>query len=80
VIDNYIWIYMFNKKIFISCLLIAVVSCALTYNKVKLKDESALCLDGSRGAYYLYEGNPKKVMLYLEGGAWCAGTSMSETI
>ena len=56
---------MSNRKIFISCLLITVASCVLTYNKVTIKDESALCLDGSKGAYYVNEGNPKKVMIYL---------------
>ena len=71
---------MSNRKIFISCLLITVAICVLTYNKVTIKDESALCLDGSRGVYYLYEGDPKKVMLFLEGGGWCAGTTMSSTI
>ena len=56
---------MLIVKIFITSLLISIVSCALTFNKVTLKDETALCLDGSKGAYYVNEGNPKKVMIYL---------------
>ena len=67
-------------KIFAIFIAISVINCALNYDKVILKDESAVCLDGSRGAYYLSAGNPKKVMLFMEGGAWCGDVSMSATL
>ena len=44
-----------------------------TFNLVKLTNYQALCLDGSHGAYYLYKGDPTKVILYFEGGGWCGG-------
>ena len=32
---------------------------------------AARCLDGSPGAFYLRRGNPRKWLIYLEGGGWC---------
>lgn len=50
-------------------------------NKVILGDDSARCLDGSFGAYYISIGtNPKKVVMYFEGGGWCGDQDLSSTI
>jgi hypothetical protein len=42
-----------------------------------------LCLDGTPGAYYIQEGvgdNKNKFILYFEGGGWCGGITMSNTL
>jgi len=50
-------------------------------NKVILTDDSARCLDGSFGAYYISVGtNPKQVVMYFEGGGWCGDRDLSSTI
>lgn len=53
--------------------LLALTTYSATFNLVKLTNYQALCLDGSHGAYYLYKGDPTKVILYFEGGGWCGG-------
>ena len=58
---------------------IAAASCALTYNKVVLDDPQAKCLDGSPGAYYIWQGNPEKVLIFMEGGGWCGDNDLAST-
>ncbi len=57
---------MFYLKYFcIALLLIGCFSSDAMFNLIKLNSKSALCLDGSPGAYYLSEdGDQKKI--YLE--------------
>ena len=51
------------------------------YDLVLLDDPSAVCLDGSPGAYYLSVGSePEKVLLYFEGGGWCGASTLSNTL
>ena len=51
------------------------------YNRVLLDDPSAVCLDGSPGAYYLSVGqSPEKVIVYFEGGGWCGAPTLSGTL
>lgn len=51
-----------------------------TYNLIKLADPTALCLDGSPGAYYISKGDPNKVILYFEGGGWCGAGDLASTL
>lgn len=68
-------------KIFaiLSALLILANS-HLTYDKVILNNPQALCLDGSRGAFYLSRGDPAKVLMFFEGGGWCGDNDLPSTI
>lgn len=43
-------------------------------------DPQAKCLDGSSPAMYVSEGDPKRILLYFEGGASCAGADLAQTI
>ena len=61
-------------------LLISQATQAATYDLVKLSDPNALCLDGTPGAYYISKGDPKKVILYFEGGGWCGAKDLSSTL
>jgi len=49
---------------------------------VKVTDPDALCLDGSKAAYYISkDGDPKKIYLQFEGGGWCTGSdSINQTL
>jgi O-palmitoleoyl-L-serine hydrolase len=58
---------------------VAVACGSLTYQKVVLNDVDAKCLDGSQGAYYIWQGDPKKVLLFLEGGGWCGDNDLAST-
>jgi hypothetical protein len=49
---------------------------ARTYRKVVLTDPDALCLDGTRGAYYITDGRETgKFLINFDGGAWCGNYS-----
>jgi hypothetical protein len=37
-------------------------------------------LDGSLGAYYLWRGDPSKVLIFFEGGGWCGDNDLASTI
>ena len=51
------------------------------FDLVKLNSTSALCLDGSPASYYISRnGNPSKILLLFEGGAWCADSDYNKTI
>jgi hypothetical protein len=67
-------------KIFVTLLLVTVINSVLTYDKVTIKDPSAVCLDGSPYTYYIHEGNPKKVLISMDGGAWCGDVTVSATL
>lgn len=43
-------------------------------------DPEAKCLDGSLGALYLSEGDPKNILMYFVGGASCAANDLSQTL
>lgn len=58
-------------KISLFCLLIASVLCAFTYKKYSIDDPDALCLDGTKPAYYFKEGKKLNWVIYFEGGGWC---------
>ena len=51
--------------------LLTLAHTAHIFKKVLLTDPDALCLDGSPGAYFIHEGNRRKILLYFEGGGWC---------
>jgi len=42
-----------------------LASAELVYQKVVLEDKQALCLDGSQGAYYIWKGDPAKVLMFF---------------
>ena len=62
---------------FLTQLLIAVASLGIvvapahTLYKLTLTNPDALCLDGTPGAYFIREGDRRKILLYFEGGGWC---------
>jgi hypothetical protein len=59
------------KSLLVIAILLALTYSQPTYNKIQLDDSSALCLDGSKGAYYLARGDTAKVLMFFEGGGWC---------
>jgi hypothetical protein len=67
-------------KILLLAAIIAIASSALVYQKVVLDDPSAICLDGSPGAYYIWQGDPKKVLIFIEGGGWCGDNDLASTL
>jgi len=67
-------------KILLFATLILLASTQHIYQKFVLEDKSALCLDGSPGAYYIYKGDPAKVLLFFEGGGWCGDNDLSSTL
>ena len=69
---------MYKALLFATLVLIA--STQHLYQKVLLSDTTALCLDGSPGAYYIYKGDPAKVLMFFEGGGWCGDKDFSSTI
>lgn len=52
------------------------------FKKVLLTDSDALCLDGSKGAYYIIEGKiTDKFLISFEGGGWCgSATGLTQTL
>ena len=69
------------KYVCITLLLIGSLSSDAMFNLVKLNSTSALCLDGSPGAYYLSEdGDQKKIYLEFLGGGMCGGKDLPSTI
>lgn len=67
---------MQNRVLVILLLALVHVSCVANYKKVMLTDPDALCLDGTRGAYYIRDGYWKtKFILNFEGGGWCGSSA-----
>jgi hypothetical protein len=51
------------------------------YDLIKLNTSSALCLDGSNANYQIStSGDPSKLLIYFQGGAWCSDTTDEKTI
>lgn len=67
--------HLFAFQVFLAFL--AVVQSRSVYRKVVIPDPNALCLDGSRAAYYLHDAgtNPQKFVIF-EGGGWCGSTDL----
>lgn len=61
-------------------IIVLTSAASLEYKKVMLEDPQALCLDGSQAAYYIHVADPKKVMLFFEGGAWCGDSDLPATL
>lgn len=64
-------------------LLLAVCLCDSTFNKRLIITTTGLCLDGSAGGFYISEGsgaNRLKMLIYFEGGGFCSGADLSETL
>ena len=51
-----------KRSIFAFFLVIAALS-ANILNKVMVEDPDALCLDGTKAAYYVHQGDPHKFIL-----------------
>ena len=49
------------------------------WQKVMLTDAAAkagaVCLDGSPGGYFIREGDPKKWIVFQQGGGWCGSAA-----
>jgi hypothetical protein len=71
--------FIIKMRILILAAIIALASASLAYQKVSLEDADAKCLDGSQGAYYIWQGDPKKVLIFIEGGGWCGDSSLAST-
>lgn len=68
--------------LFISFLAVVCLSGSI-FNRHLLQNAAAVCLDGSPGAYYISEGtgdNRNKVVLYFDGGGWCGGSDLANTL
>lgn len=52
-------------------LLIHTTLAYAAYRKYTVDDPDALCLDGSKSAYYIKDGNISKWIINFEGGGWC---------
>lgn len=51
-------------------------ACYSEYKKVVLSNPEALCLDGSPGAYNVFQGALKnKWIVHFEGGGWCGSSN-----
>jgi hypothetical protein len=62
-------------------IVIFIVNGNSVFDLVKLNSSTALCLDGSPGAYYISrDGDPSKILLYFAGGGWCVGNNLASTI
>ena len=64
------------------CFLIALSSTAGVYKKmIPDLDPEAKCLDGSPGGLYVHQGSePKKFLIFLIGGGYCAKESLSGSL
>ena len=71
------YLYLFLLLSFLGTL-----SCVELYQKVIHNiDPEAKCLDGSPGLLYIHQGSEKgKFMIHFEGGGFCAGMTLAETI
>ena len=61
----------------LALLLLASPILGHTLNKVMVEDPDAFCLDGTKPAYYVHEGDPNKFILSFEGGGWCGSAQAS---
>ena len=52
------------------------VLAASSWDRVMLTDaaakQGAVCLDGSPGGYFIQRGDPKRWILFMQGGGWCS--------
>ena len=63
-----------NNLLITVCTLASAFTQAAVYQKIVLGHPEAQCLDGTKGVYYLSKGsNPRKFVLFYEGGGWCGG-------
>jgi hypothetical protein len=59
------------KKILLTLVCLYGVIAAHTFNKILVDDRDAFCLDGTKPAYYVHQGDKNKFILSFEGGGWC---------
>ena len=54
-----------------------------SWERVMLTDAAAkrgaVCLDGSPGGYFLKRGDPRRWILFMQGGGWCTSTAVRLT-
>ena len=60
--------------------IIYLVHSSLVYQRVNITDQNAKCLDGSQSVYYFSQGDPNKVLIFIEGGGWCGDNSLALTL
>lgn len=51
------------QKLLLALLCISTVIAAHTFNKVLVDDKDAFCLDGTKPAYYVHQGDKNKFIL-----------------
>lgn len=68
------------KIYLIFAVLIVFVYSQTIFERIMLDDPQALCLDGSKGSYYIQIGDPAKVLLFFEGGGWCGDQDLQSTL
>ena len=85
---------MFNCKVFSAVIALLLSLFTLTakmffsgdhyspFTRILLPENSeGKCLDGSRNGYYLSEyKKSKNLLLYFDGGGFCNGTTVNDTI
>lgn len=53
------------------------VALGASYTKITHKlDPEAKCLDGSSPAIYLHQADPNNILIYIQGGGVCGGSSL----
>lgn len=66
------------------CLFIGCHSQTSLFNRVMLSvADGAICLDGSRGAFYISEGagaKAKSFVIYFQGGELCGSLDLSSSL
>ncbi len=63
------------NRLVLAVLCLGYVMAAITYNKVVIDDPDAFCLDGTKPAYYVHQGDKNKFILSFEGGGWCGSST-----
>lgn len=63
-------------RLFLALCLASAALAAHTFRKVVVTDPDALCLDGTKGAYYIVDGKESsKFVISFEGGGWCGSAA-----
>jgi hypothetical protein len=78
--DYLIIVHIFMAKYFQNLVFILLLAspilAARNFKKVVVADADALCLDGTKGAYYISEGKEStKFLISFEGGGWCGSSA-----
>lgn len=74
--STYLTMVRYFQGLILLLLLLSTSYSAHVFKKVLLTDPDALCLDGTKGAYYIVEGKiSDKFLISFEGGGWCGSAA-----